>query len=180
MNEYDLLDAIGDINDKYIENAGAEEELGDKASKEIRGIQIRERRKKAILLAVSLVGIVLIAIIVGMVTKNNLVSKNRDEHEDNPAVDGTGDELPIEDIELYERYQFLRFNDELYLSSKEECVNIGDYLGTFWIASDIEGDNTDTKEVPVYKIINMDISLAVAVFYEEEQSYHTYYNSVIR
>lgn len=51
MNEYDLLDVIGDINDKYIENAGTEGKLDDLASKEIRAIQIRERRKKGIFLA---------------------------------------------------------------------------------------------------------------------------------
>lgn len=180
MNEYDLLDAIGDINDKYIENAGAEEELGDKASKEIRGIQIRERRKKAVSLASCLVGIAITVIIVGMVTKYYFASKGVDSHKDNHPVDETKDELPAEKVELYEKYQYLRFYEELYLSSKEECVNVGAFLGIFCVTSDIEGNNADAKEVSVYKVADMDESLAVAVFYEEEQTYHMYYNSVIR
>ena len=180
MNEYDLLETIGDIKDEYIENAGAEEEHSEATSKEIRCIRIRERRKKAVSLAGCLVGIAITVIIVGMVTKYYFASKGVDSHKDNHPVDETKDELPAEKVELYEKYQYLCFYEELYLSSKEECVNVGAFLGIFCVTSDIEGNNADAKEVSVYKVADMDESLAVAVFYEEEQTYHMYYNSVIR
>ena len=177
MNEYDLLRAIGDINEKYIENAVVEEEREPK------------RRKVHGMIAVAVTFVALVSI--GFVTfwalqkeKGNSdgTSKLGDEYslgihtptnsvEENPS--SAIGELPVCSI-----YQFMLWGETEYIASVEDCDLIGAEIGPARVRNEAkESEKTLFKDVVVYEIIGMDPAIAVLVYYPEEQEYYVYYNS---
>ena len=177
MNEYDLLRAIGDINEKYIENAVVEEEREPK------------RRKVHGMIAVAVTLVVLASI--GIVTfwalqkekgNSDRPSKLGDEYslgihtptnsvEKNPST-AIG-ELPVCGI-----YQFMLWGETEYRASVEDCDRIGAEIGSARVRNEERvSEKTLFKDVVVYEIIGMDTAIAVLVYYPEEQEYYVYYNS---
>lgn len=177
MNEYDLLRAIGDINEKYIENAVVEEEREPK------------RRKARGMIAVAVTLVVLASI--GIVTfwalqkekgNSDRPSKLGDEYslgihtptnsvEKNPST--TIGELPVCGI-----YQFMLWGETEYRASVEDCDRIGAEIGSARVRNEERvSEKTLFKDVVVYEIIGMDTAIAVLVYYPEEQEYYVYYNS---
>lgn len=177
MNEYDLLRAIGDINEKYIENAVVEEEREPK------------RRKARGMIAVAVTLVVLASI--GIVTfwalqkekgNSDRPSKLGDEYsfgihtptnsvEKNPST-AIG-ELPVCGI-----YQFMLWGETEYRASVEDCDRIGAEIGSARVRNEERvSEKTLFKDVVVYEIIGMDTAIAVLVYYPEEQEYYVYYNS---
>lgn len=178
MNEYDLLRAIGDINEKYIENAVVEEEREPK------------RRKARGMIAVAVTFVVLVSL--GIVTfwalqkeKGNSAgtSKPGDEYtldnctQTKPAAEVTPSstigELPVCGI-----YQFMLWGETEYRASVEDCDRIGAEIGSARVRNEERvSEKTLFKDVVVYEIIGMDTAIAVLVYYPEEQEYYVYYNS---
>ncbi len=177
MNEYDLLRAIGDINEKYIENAVVEEEREPK------------RRKARGMIAVAVTLVVLASI--GIVTfwalqkekgNSDRPSKLGDEYslgihtptnsvEKNPST--TIGELPVCGI-----YQFMLWGETEYRASVEDCDRIGAEIGSARVRNEERvSEKTLFKDVVVYEIVGMDPAIAVLVYYPEEQEYYVYYNS---
>ena len=177
MNEYDLLRAIGDINEKYIENAVVDEEREPK------------RRKARGMIAVAVTLVVLASI--GIVTfwalqkekgNSDRPSKLGDEYsfgihtptnsvEKNPST-AIG-ELPVCGI-----YQFMLWGETEYRASVEDCDRIGAEIGSARVRNEERvSEKTLFKDVVVYEIIGMDTAIAVLVYYPEEQEYYVYYNS---
>ena len=177
MNEYDLLRAIGDINEKYIENAVVEEEREPK------------RRKVHGMIAVAVTLVVLASI--GIVTfwalqkekgNSDRPSKLGDEYscgihtptnsvEENPS--SAIGELPVCGI-----YQFMLWGETEYRASVEDCDRIGAEIGSARVRNEERvSEKTLFKDVVVYEIIGMDTAIAVLVYYPEEQEYYVYYNS---
>lgn len=177
MNEYDLLKAIGDINEKYIENAAVKEEREPK------------RRKARGMIAVAVTLVVLASI--GIVTfwalqkkkgNSDRPSKLGDEYsfgihtptnsvEKNPPT-AIG-ELPVCGI-----YQFMLLGETEYRASVEDCDRIGAEIGSARVRNEERvSEKTLFKDVVVYEIIGMDTAIAVLVYYPEEQEYYVYYNS---
>ena len=177
MNEYDLLRAIGDINEKYIENATVKEEREPK------------RRKGRGMIAVAVTLVVLASI--GIVTfwalqkekgNSDRPSKLGDEYslgihtptnsvEKNPST-AIG-ELPVCGI-----YQFMLWGETEYRASVEDCDRIGAEIGSARVRNEERvSEKTLFKDVVVYEIIGMDTAIAVLVYYPEEQEYYVYYNS---
>ena len=177
MNEYDLLKAIGDINEKYIENAAVKEEREPK------------RRKGRGMIAVAVTLVVLASI--GIVTfwalqkekgNSDRPSKLGDEYslgmhtptnsgEENPS--SAIGELPVCSI-----YQFMLFGETEYIASVEDCDCIGAEIGSARVRNEERvSEKTLFKDVIVYEIVGMDPAIAVLVYYPEEQEYYVYYNS---
>ena len=177
MNEYDLLRAIGDINEKYIENAVVEEEREPK------------RRKVHGMIAVAVTLVVLASI--GIVTfwalqkekgNSDRPSKLEDEYSlgmHTPTNSGEANpssaigELPVCSI-----YQFMLWGETEYIASVEDCDCIGAEIGSARVRNEAkESEKTLFKDVVVYEIVGMDPAIAVLVYYPEEQEYYVYYNS---
>ena len=177
MNEYDLLRAIGDINEKYIENAVVEEEREPK------------RRKVHGMIAVAVTLVVLASI--GIVTfwalqkekgNSDRPSKLGDEYSlgmHTPTNSGEANpssaigELPVCSI-----YQFMLWGETEYIASVEDCDCIGAEIGSARVRNEAkESEKTLFKDVVVYEIVGMDPAIAVLVYYPEEQEYYVYYNS---
>ncbi len=177
MNEYDLLRAIGDINEKYIENAVVEEEREPK------------RRKARGMIAVAVTLVVLASI--GIVTfwalqkekgNSDRPSKLGDEYSFSVHTSKTSakknpssaiGELPVCSI-----YQFMLFGETEYIASVEDCDRIGAEIGSARVRNEERvSEKTLFKDVVVYEIVGMDPAIAVLVYYPEEQEYYVYYNS---
>lgn len=177
MNEYDLLRAIGDINEKYIENAAVKEEREPK------------RRKGRGMIAVAVTLVVLASI--GIVTfwalqkekgNSDRPSKLGDEYslgmhtptnsgEENPS--SAIGELPVCSI-----YQCMLWGETEYRASVEDCDRIGAEIGSARVRNEERvSEKTLFKDVVVYEIVGMDPAIAVLVYYPEEQEYYVYYNS---
>lgn len=176
MNEYDLLRAIGDINEKYIENAVVEEEREPK------------RRKVHGMIAVAVTFVVLVSL--GIVAfwalqeekgttnkepktdwENSFERTPTNSVEKNPST--TIGELPVCGI-----YQFMLWGETEYRASVEDCDRIGAEIGSARVRNEERvSEKTLFKDVVVYEIIGMDTAIAVLVYYPEEQEYYVYYNS---
>lgn len=180
MNEYDLLRAIGDINEKYIENAVVEEEREPK----------RRKARGMIAVAVTFVALVSIGIVIFWALQKEKgnsdgTSKPGDEYTlDNsnstptkPAAEVTPSptigELPVCGI-----YQFMLWGETEYRASVEDCDRIGAEIGSARVRNEERvSEKTLFKDVVVYEIVGMDPAIAVLVYYPEEQEYYVYYNS---
>lgn len=176
MNEYDLLRAIGDINEKYIENAVVEGEREPK------------RRKVHGMIAVAVTFVVLVSL--GIVAfwalqeekgttnkepktdwENSFERTPTNSVEKNPST--TIGELPVCGI-----YQFMLWGETEYRASVEDCDRIGAEIGSARVRNEERvSEKTLFKDVVVYEIIGMDTAIAVLVYYPEEQEYYVYYNS---
>lgn len=176
MNEYDLLRAIGDINEKYIENAVVEEEREPK------------RRKVHGMIAVAVTFVVLVSL--GIVAfwalqeekgntnkepklgqENSFERTPTNSVEKNPSQ--TIGELPVCGI-----YQFMLLGETEYSASVEDCDRIGAEIGSARVRNEERvSEKTLYKDVVVYEIVGMDTTIAVLVYYPEEQEYYVYYNS---
>ena len=178
MNEYDLLRAIGGINEKYIENAVVEEEREPK----------RRKARGMIAVAVTFVALVSIGIAIFWALQKEKgnsdgTSKPGDEYtldnstQTKPAAEVTPSptigELPVCGI-----YQFMLFGETEYSASVEGCDLIGAEIGPARVRNEAEeSEKTLFKDVVVYEIVGMDPAIAVLVYYPEEQEYYVYYNS---
>lgn len=177
MNEYDLLRAIGDINEKYIENAAVKEEREP----------IRKKGRGMIAVAVTLVVLASIGIVTFWALQKEKGNPDRpsklgDEYsygihtptnsvEKNPST--TIGELPVCGI-----YQFMLWGETEYRASVEDCDRIGAEIGSARVRNEERvSEKTLFKDVVVYEIIGMDPAIAVLVYYPEEQEYYVYYNS---
>ena len=177
MNEYDLLRAIGDINEKYIENAVVEEEREPK------------RRKVHGMIAVAVTLVVLASI--GIVTFWALQKEKGNSDRPSKLGDGyslgmhtptnSGEANPssaIGELPVCSIYQFMLLGETEYIASVEDCDCIGAEIGSARVRNEAkESEKTLFKDVVVYEIVGMDPAIAVLVYYPEEQEYYVYYNS---
>lgn len=201
MNEYDLLKAIGDINEKYIENAVVEEGTKVDFAKAIPDVPARGRRKELIYIAVKrrkiqrmiVVATVLIIFVSAGVfvywllqrEKGSTVDdgKTRGDHYSvsfqlTGVVEPDNTPIPVEESPVCATYQFMNLRETEYNASFESCDRIGAEIGIARVRNEHEESETTLfKDVVVYEIDGMDSAIAVLVYYPEEQEYYVYYNA---
>lgn len=185
MNEYDLLRAIGDINEKYIENAVAEEETLT-GSTYVQGEtreQTKSKRQKNVRKTVAAAMIVATTVITGLLVLQFIIHKwgNNDAEGDiRPTGEQTARVTPMVSVppqSLCEEYQFMVWQATEYVASVETCDHIGTEMGTARVRNEEkESETTLFKDVVVYEFVGMDPKIAVVVLFPDEQEYHVYYN----
>ena len=178
MNEYDLLRAIVDINEKYIENAVVEEEREPKRRK-VHGM---------IAVAITLIVLAFAGIIAHWVLQRDTGNTDKnykmggenslEECSPMPAVIEEDPSSSVEELPVCGIYQFMLWDGTEYIASVEDCDRIGAEMGTARVRNEAkESKETLFKDVVIYEFDGMDPAIAVLVYYPEEQEYYVYYNS---
>ena len=86
--------------------------------------------------------------------------------------------IAVEKSPVCATYQFMFFRETEYSASIETSNRIGAKLGTSRVRNEEkESKTTLFKDVLVYEIVGTDPSIAVLVYYPEEQEYYVYYNA---
>lgn len=86
--------------------------------------------------------------------------------------------IAVEESPVCATYQFMFFRETEYSASIETSNRIGAKLGTSRVRNEEkESKTTLFKDVLVYEIVGTDPSIAVLVYYPEEQEYYVYYNA---
>jgi hypothetical protein len=179
MNEYDLLKAIGDINEKYIEKAAVEEDTIDEVAEKTNSARGRGRRKNIVYIAACLLGILVIVAIVG-IAQNPVFHDKGNARDGITPTEGQSDlarpTIPGRETVICEEYQFLILEGKLYEASVESCDTVGAKIGETSVRSNLENnESTLLKNVIVYEIVNMARGIAVAVYFPDEQLCFVYY-----
>lgn len=85
--------------------------------------------------------------------------------------------LPPNNTPLCEIYQFVLWDENEYIASIENSNHIGSKLGTARVRNEEKESNTTLfKDVDIYEFVGVDTTIAVLVYYPEEQAYYVYYS----
>ena len=188
MSEEEFMDALTDIDEKYIEKAFIARDVLDELEK---GHELASFRRKKLYIIASCIMIVIFGIVLASVTHWLLQRKtgNVDKgDESGKAYVGnvptpthyTVDQvspLPPNNTPLCEIYQFMLWDENEYIASIENSNHIGSKLGTARVRNEEkEGNMTLFKDVDIYEFVGVDTTIAVLVYYPEEQAYYVYYS----
>lgn len=187
MSEEEFMDALTDIDEKYIEKAFIAQDVLDELEK---GNELASFRRKRLYIIASCIMIVIFGIILASVTHWLLQRKtgNVDMEYESDVIyvekAPTPTHYSIEqgssirkNTPVCEIYQFMLWDENEYIASIENSNRIGSELGFARVRNEeIEGNTTLFKDVVVYEFVGLDSSIAVIAYYPEEQEYYVYYS----
>ncbi|MBO4325453.1 MAG: hypothetical protein J5845_08685 [Lachnospiraceae bacterium] len=190
MNELDILEALTDVDDKYVLEA-SEGIAGKTVLK--RGTKKRTFAAWNSLPAMIAAGVALAVIVAGGIVAVKAVQKKAKGKESektgytaaSPFVQGEAQTTPLskETLEAFSNLPgTLDFNGRTYVGQYTECTKVGGKIGTYKVSDTVEQIVTEEgiehlelvdieNDVDVYEIPGVKTSYAVAVFYEDLQKY---------
>ncbi|MBR6999425.1 MAG: hypothetical protein IKI01_02280 [Lachnospiraceae bacterium] len=190
MSEEEFMDALTDIDEKYIEKAFIAQDVLDELEK---GSELASFRRKKLYIIAACIMIVIFGIVLASVTHWLLQGKTGNADEEYEANDiyvekaptpthysiEQGSSLRNNNTSLCEIYQFLLFGEVEYSASIEHSDRIGAEIGAAKVRNEEkESKTTLYKDVIIYEVVGVDTTIAVLVYYPEEKEYYVYYNSL--
>ena len=177
MEPLDLFSAMTDVDDQDVLEA--------------LDVYAREPRRKRINGTIVVAAALIVLVSAGILT-HWLLQKEKDSTDKKPkqveahsqggtptiTVEPDNSPMPIEKLSVCEIYQFMAWEGTEYIASLEDNDQIGPEIGTARVRNE-EKESVATlfKDVIVYEFEGIDSTVAVIVYYPEEQEYHAYYSS---
>ncbi|MBO4696380.1 MAG: hypothetical protein J5643_03730 [Lachnospiraceae bacterium] len=191
MNELDLMDAINDIDDRYIVEAA--EGVAGGSVMHTKGTVKRRRAVWSSVPALAAAGIALAILVAGGITAVKLLQRRTKGKESvkteyaagKPFMKGEVLTTPLTAEQLEEFRQMpgiLEIDGRYYGSQETECSQVGAKIGTYTVRGNTEEIVVENGEehleiveheldADVYGIPGVKTSYAVAVYYEDIQKY---------
>ncbi len=189
MSEEEFMDALTDIDEKYIEKAFIAQDVLDELEK---GSELASFRRKKLYIIAACIMIVIFGIVLASVTHWLLQGKTGNADEEYKSNDIYVEKAPTpthysieqgssmrNNTPACEIYQFLLLGDVEYIASIEHSDRIGAEIGAAKVRNEEkESKMTLYKDVIIYEVVGVDTTIAVLVYYPEEKEYYVYYNSL--